>query len=806
MEVAISIGKNRNSTDWKTEWLEWDDLTARLASPTRTKETMAEWAAMDKPTKADIKDVGGFVGGAVQGARKADNVEYRRVLTLDADYATKTFWDDVTAVYDGACCMYSTHSHTPEAPRLRLIMPLTRNVSASEYEAVARKVAEELGLLEQLDDTTYEVNRLMYWPSVCADGEFLFERQDGDAVNPDEVLGHYADWHDVSTWPRSSRVTEALRERGKKAGDPLEKPGIIGAFCRVYSVEDALDTFLGDYFRKEDDGRYSYIGGTTSCGVKIFDHGRFMYSWHAHDPYCMRLLNAFDAVRLHLFGKLDRNEESSDMMTRPSFVKMAEMLSTDVEVMKDLREHQTADNGSRSPADYIFPGQSQDLDVAQMIADKYRDTLKYHPALGWLYWTGTHWKQDALNEAMACQAAFYNDLLADALAAAAVAMEPDTKKAANAVLKKVQGMRSAGKVNGVERLLRTKLPLGSADKLDSDPWILNTPDGEVNLKTGEIHIHVPEHLCSHITRCTPAPGPSPMWDRFLDDATMGDSGLRHYMQMVAGMAAVGKVYQEGLIIVYGPGGNGKSTMFGALAAVLGDYACTIRSSVLVEHGHGSEPFGLDVVRGRRMALMGELDEGVRFSVSTVKMMTSRDTIQVNPKFKPTLEFTPTHKLILHTNHLPRLGQLDNGTRRRVSVVPFNAPMKTGKDCIVDLMDQLVEKEGPQILQWIVDGAKMFWEHGTQIVMARAVQIATEGYMAEEDWMANFLEEKCNVGEKERCSGGALYETYRRWCEENKEYTRRNRDFCAELERRGFVRKRTNAGAVWSGLSLLDEAL
>ena len=806
-DIAISIGKNRADINWKTRLVSWAELTARLSSPVRTEETVAEYQAMTKDERANIKDVGGFVGGNVQGRRKADNVQFRRLITLDADYATSTFWDDITSIFGGACCMYSTHSHTPEHPRLRLIMPLSRNVSTMEYEAVARKVAEELGILELLDDTTYEPNRLMYWPSASADGEFLFEKQDGPTLNPDEVLGAYSDWHDVSQWPRSGRVAEQLREKGQKAGDPLEKPGIIGAFCRVYTVEDALDTFLPEHFRKESDGRYSYIGGTTSCGVKIFDHGKFMFSWHDHDPYKMRLLNAFDAVRLHLFGKLDHGKEADDtpMSSRQSFLAMCEKLKTDKAVMDELIASQRDDNTDRDPSEYRFRQQAQDMDVAQMIADKYRGRLLFHESLGWLYWTGERWAQDAKNDAMRLQFAFYNELLQEALDNERMAMDKTEKAIAQAVLKKVQAMRNAGKIFSTEKLLREKLPLKDPDLLDPDPWTLNTPEGEVDLRTGEVHPHDPEHMCSHCTKVSPAPGPAPMWAKFLEDATCGDRGLRDYMQMVAGMAAVGQVYEEGMVIVYGPGGNGKSTMFGTLAAVLGDYACTIRSAVLVERGN-AEPYGIDAARGRRMVLMGELDEGARLSISTVKSLTSRDQIQVNPKFKPTFTFQPTHKLILHTNHLPKLGQLDDGTRRRVSVVPFNAPMKTGKDRIPDLSERMVREEGPQILQWIITGARRFWESGCALGKPEAVRKATEDYIKGEDWLANFLDEKCVLGEKETTAGGALYAAYRQWCDDNKEYARRARDFAAELEKRGYTKKKIGSVWTWRGLTLQDELL
>ena len=297
-----------------------------------------------------------------------------------------------------------------------------------------------------------------------------------------------------------------------------------------------------------------------------------------------------------------------------------------------------------------------------------------------------------------------------------------------------------------------------------------------------------------------------MWHDFLQYITQGDKALEEYLQLTAGYYCVGQVLQEGMTIAYGPGGNGKSTYYGILLDILGEYATTLRSDILIQRNNGSEPYGLENIRGRRLVIMGETDEGARLSVSIFKRATSRDMIEVNAKYKQPFTFRPTHKLVLHTNHLPRLGQLDGGTLRRINVAPFVAPRKTGEACVLDLGAQIVEKEGGQVLQWMVEGARKFFDAGCRIEPPPCVVKQTGDYVSGEDWIKTFLDERCLIGERQTVSGAALYETYRRWADDNGEYKRRNRDFAKAMEERGFSKTRRKSAVVWLGIGLQDEEI
>ena len=341
--MKIAVGNSRMDKKWKNKDISWDELCTRCATTIRTTETVEEYRKMKKGQQDAVKDVGGFVGGHLrEGRRKNGMVACRSLLTLDMDYGTPDIWDELILLHDFKCCVYSTHKHTPEYPRLRLLLPLSREVSEDEYPAVARMVAKEIGI-DLFDDTTYEPARLMYWPSTSANGEFFYQTKDGNEINPDVYLSKYSDWHDTSMWPVSSRQSEAVRRSISEQADPLTKPGVVGAFCRAYTVEEAIDTFLSDvYAPSAMNGRYDYIPADSSAGVVTYD-GKFAYSHHATDPASGRLLNAFDLVRLHRFRDLDDKCALDTAPGKlPSFKAMSDFALKDEKVKEVFAEERKA--------------------------------------------------------------------------------------------------------------------------------------------------------------------------------------------------------------------------------------------------------------------------------------------------------------------------------------------------------------------------------------------------------------------------------------------------------------------------------
>ena len=339
MKVYVSTGNSRMEKRWNGGEMELEDFVQRISRTIRTAETVEQYRKLSKARQDSIKDVGGFVMGKLKGGRrKKDCVVFRSALTLDMDHAEADIPERMEMFFDFRCLIYSTHKHTPESPRFRLVVPLSRNVSPDEYAAVARKVAEDIGM-ELFDDTTYEPSRLMYWPSTSADGEFVFRDVAGEILDPDVVLARYRDWRDSSEWPVSGRQQAVVLREMKKQADPLGKEGVVGAFCRTYSIEEAVEVFLADVYRPSAmQGRYDYVPADSQAGVVVYE-GRFAYSHHATDPACGKLMNAFDMVRIHRFGELDvRASEDTEACKLPSFRAMSEFAVSDERVKLTLAE------------------------------------------------------------------------------------------------------------------------------------------------------------------------------------------------------------------------------------------------------------------------------------------------------------------------------------------------------------------------------------------------------------------------------------------------------------------------------------
>ena len=344
--LNIAVGKSRFEKSWKNKKITWENLVGKLSETHRTHETHTEYMKMSKANQDNIKDVGAFVGGHLKGGkRRKGHVISRSIITLDADYAPINLWQDAKLISDFAMCCYSTHKHTSNKPRLRFIVPLERDVDPEEYEAVARKLANDFGM-DYFDDTTYQPERLMYWPSTAKDGDYFFDFLDSPILDPDEVLRTYPDWRDTSYWPESSRSTGIRKKQADKQGDPLAKPGLIGAFCKTYPIEEAIEKFLPDVYTKARGNRYTYSGGSSSSGLVIYDE-KFAYSNHATDPISGMLCNAFDLVRIHKFGELDTDVKDNTPVNKlPSWGKMMELVRGDAEVKKTIGEEKLKEASS----------------------------------------------------------------------------------------------------------------------------------------------------------------------------------------------------------------------------------------------------------------------------------------------------------------------------------------------------------------------------------------------------------------------------------------------------------------------------
>jgi len=339
LQIQIAKAASRRSPTWKNFGMSWRDFVTRLRQVTRTGESMAEYKKMQKAMRDARKDIGGFVGGYLEGGkRRKGAVKFRDLLTLDLDYAPSlTELKTKLAALGFALVAYPTHSSTHEHPRYRVVAPFSRHVKSEEYEPIARKIAEHIGI-DYMDATTYEPERLMYWPSVPQDADGAVYVQEGEAINADAVLAEYEDWHDASAWPTGKRETVTHERTLKKLGDPREKPGAIGAFCRAYTVREAMEKFIPGVYTPVlgDENRFTYAKGSTTGGAILYDGDLFLCSHHDTDPAGGgHEVNAFDLVRLHKFGELDSEDELTPINKRPSYQKMVSLTWADEKVRKE---------------------------------------------------------------------------------------------------------------------------------------------------------------------------------------------------------------------------------------------------------------------------------------------------------------------------------------------------------------------------------------------------------------------------------------------------------------------------------------
>ena len=311
--LPIAYGNSCQAKLWSNKTITWDALCEKLKTTIRTTDTVEEYPKMKKADKEAAKDKGGFVGGKLRdNRRKIETVACRSMLTLDVDHAEVGFIEKFTEGCSYAAVLYTTHGHTPEAPRVRILLPLTADISADKYAALARFFADEWGI-DQFDECSYKPNQLMYWPTTPSNGEYICRTVEGDWLDADAYLEKHPDWKDCSLLPTSSRESTVRESAKKPQEDPLTKPGTVGVFCRAYGISAAIEKFLSDvYTPSVVEGRFDYIPGEGCAGVVIYDD-KFAYSHHATDPACGKLVNAFDLVRIHRFGNDDGKKSFADM-------------------------------------------------------------------------------------------------------------------------------------------------------------------------------------------------------------------------------------------------------------------------------------------------------------------------------------------------------------------------------------------------------------------------------------------------------------------------------------------------------------
>lgn len=442
-----------------------------------------------------------------------------------------------------------------------------------------------------------------------------------------------------------------------------------------------------------------------------------------------------------------------------------------------------------------------DLDRSKIYSSKVKGRALWNTdTKAWYIWDSKKWAKDSHLKIIQEAKQTVEDMVLQAGILVAKATGEEQVKVAKKVFTDTVKAKNEKAIKAMIELSKSDLAVTSS-QFDSDPFLLNCQNGVLDLRTGKLLEHSPKYFMNNIANASYKPGKFKLFGEFMRLITCGDAELARYLQQIVGMAAIGKVFHEGLCIFYNTGQNGKSTFLNCVRKIFGGYAENINPEMLMAQRDGKQPIGITKLDKKRFVTAIETDEGRRISGVMLKQLASTDPITGREMYQSERTFDPTHTLIMATNHLPKVSSTDIGTWRRIAVVPFNAVIESNVQ-IKDYASVMFEADKDAILSWIVEGAMKYISNNYRLNPPEAVKIATEQYYSSEDWLGNFLDEKCEVGNYEE-SGGLLYRSYSSWCETNNEYKRRPRDFTAALETRGFTKRKTMHGAIWSGLKLLN---
>lgn len=479
----------------------------------------------------------------------------------------------------------------------------------------------------------------------------------------------------------------------------------------------------------------------------------------------------------------------------------------------------------------IRPDDFTDVGQASVMAAVYANQICYSPSTGWMVYDKGVWEENepkvqyvtqeltsrqldsALNQQAAIQARAEEAgvlmmLKAMSKTKALASFDPAQARIYQQMMrveewiKFIYKCRSDRAIVAVMRQARP-LCLIRPEVLDADPYLLNTPSATYDLRTQTAKDHDATDMLTKQTALDPSAKGQDVWFDALNVTFGADSELIGYVQRVCGLAAIGKVLIEALIIAYGDGNNGKSTFWNTIARVLGSYAETISSEVLIAGKKNNAKHEMAETRARRLLIAGENDEGVRLSTSSTKQLASTDKIAAEKKYKDPFSFTPSHTLVLYTNHLPRVGAMDTGIWRRLIVIPFEQTIKADKD-IKNYADYLYHEAGEAVLEWIMQGARLIHAENYHLVPPAQVVNASEAYRAANDWFAHFIDTCCEVGDGLEEKSKDVYDTYRSWALSQGEYVRNAADFYAALDKAGFNRRRTREAKLICGLCLNDD--
>ena len=590
--------------------------------------------------------------------------------------------------------------------------------------------------------------------------------------------------------------------------------GVKNAVVEVYDGEITIDEFLADSFAEWDAAQGQIPEGSRN---KTMSHyaGRII----------KRLGNTEEAHKQFL-------KEAEKCSPPLDDAELAGIWASAVKFGAKV----AAQEGYIPPEQYnqdflLMPEDFSDVGQAIVLSREYMDRLRFSPATDYIVFNGSFWEEsqpnaqgiaqeltarqleEAETEIQRCMKEMSDNgawaMLAAMGAKKAMAAFSEAQRRSFEKYERAETYRKYAikrrDTKYISAALKEARPMIQIEQrvLDADEFLLNLPSGTCDLRTGAVREHNAQDYITKQTAVDPSGDGMDVWEDALQTFFQGDADLIRYVQEIVGLAAIGKVYIEALVIAYGEGRNGKSTFWNTIARVLGTYSGNMSADTLTVGCKRNVKPELAEAKGKRMIIAAELEEGMRLNTSNVKQLCSTDEIYAEKKYKAPFSYVPTHTLVLYTNHLPRVGAIDQGTWRRLIVIPFNAKIE-GKADIKNYADFLFKMAGGAVLQWIIEGAKRVFASDYKIAQPRVVQDAIQKYKENNDWLSHFLEDCCEIDPSYEAKSGEVYNTYRSYCNQMGEYARSTTDFYTAIEAADFTRHKTKKGMLIRGFRLKSE--
>lgn len=745
MDLSLSVASSSKSKTWKNQSISWADFKKRLQEPTVTQETVAEYTKMTTAQKSDVKDVGGFVAGHLaHGQRKKGHVVQRSMITLDADSPRPDLWEDFLMMYDCTALLYSTHSHKPGKPRYRIIIPLARPVTPDEYVPIALKIADNLGL-DNFDDTTYQPERLMFWASHSRDAEYIFESNDAEFLDPDSVLAEYPDWSDISYWPELPKAKKLMAREVKKAGEPTEKPGIIGVFCRQYSITEAIAEFIPEVYTLTDhDDRFTYAEGSTSGGLVIYDD-KFAYSHHSTDPAGDQLVNAWDMVRLHKFVELDDDAKAGTPVSRlPSMKAMKEFAGKLTKIKTELQDialGEAVDEFSDEleevtteeiPKDYFEIDGNGNVKVNHFLLAKY--IAKVIPL----------WFFDSDSEELF---RYYDKTRGIWRGAAKTFLK-------SYITKLLLGLTSTKNRNETLADLQD-LSFKTHTFPEAPPEKIVLANGVFDLKTSNFtegfdpELHT---ISSHPINYDPD-ADCPVFDGYLETVVGKENMATIYEWM--GYLFYGQYKLQNVLFLYGGGGTGKSTLISLMQAIVGRQSTSAVSlEALVKND-----FAVAGLVGKTANFDADAKPEYLADAGLFKKLSGEDETFANPKGKPGYGFKNKAKLTFSMNKLPRMTDTSGGMARRVIIIKMDKVVTSAVKRQYPL--KAMKQELPGIFNKVTKYFNEALSRG-YFSVSESAQKERDNWLELNDPIGEFIREATEIGDDYAVKSAELYRAYAEW--------------------------------------------